>query len=510
MVRGGLSLKEAILEMKSITKAFPGVIALDSVNFSVFPGEIHALVGKNGAGKSTLISIISGVYGPDKGELFVDGTKIPYSHLHNLPVSTVYQESTVFPNLSIADNVFAGDEPINSLAMVSNQTKIEETKKLLEIFQLNFNPLTLVTQLSPAEKKLVEILRALQKKSRIMILDEPTAALTLAETKKLFQLLHNLKKSEIGIIYISHRLEEIFEVADRVTVLRDGVWQGTEYINQIDMQRLITMMVGKKKELIEEVKKDEVEVKDKGGVLCEVKNLTHYYRKFKDISFQIRKNEILGLAGLIGAGKTELAKAIFGQERLETGEIELEGKKISINSPLDAIHNGIVYITENRKEEGLFLDTSIKNNIVAPDLASVANHMGFISDQKINQISTQVIQQFNIKAYDADQITNTLSGGNQQKVLLGLWLHLKPKVLLVDEPTVGIDVESKTEIYKLLRKIADSGVAVIMISSEIKELLNNSDRIITMYKGTIIEEFIASQVSEKELLASISGISNRE
>ncbi|NMA14428.1 MAG: sugar ABC transporter ATP-binding protein [Clostridia bacterium] len=233
-------------------------------------------------------------------------------------------------------------------------------------------------------------------------------------------------------------------------------------------------------------------------------------KKFKDISFQVRKNEILGLAGLIGAGKTELAKAIFGQERLEAGEIELEGGKISINSPLDAIHNGIVYITENRKEEGLFLDTSIKNNIVAPDLASVANHMGFISDQKINQISTQVIQQFNIKAYDADQITNTLSGGNQQKVLLGLWLHLKPKVLLVDEPTVGIDVESKTEIYKLLRKIADSGVAVIMISSEIKELLNNSDRIITMYKGTIIEEFIASQVSEKELLTSISGISNRE
>ena len=510
MVRGGLSLKEAILEMKSITKAFPGVIALDSVNFSVFPGEIHALVGKNGAGKSTLISIISGVYGPDKGELFVDGSKVSYSHLHNLPVSTVYQESTVFPNLSIADNVFAGDEPINHLSLVSNQTKIGETKRLLEIFQLNFDPLTLVTQLSPAEKKLVEILRALQKKSRIMILDEPTAALTLSETKKLFQLLHNLKKSEIGIIYISHRLEEIFEVADRVTVLRDGVWQGTEYINQIDMPRLITMMVGKKKELIEEVKKDEVEVRTKDEVLCEVKNLTHYYRKFKDVSFQIRKNEILGLAGLIGAGKTELAKAIFGQERLETGEIELEGKKISIHSPLDAIHYGIVYITENRKEEGLFLDTSIKNNIVAPDLTTVANNLGFISDHKINQISNQVIQQFNIKAYDADQITNTLSGGNQQKVLLGLWLHLKPKVLLVDEPTVGIDVESKTEIYKLLRKIADSGVAVIMISSEIKELLNNSDRIITMYKGTIIEEFIASQVTEKELLASISGISSQE
>jgi len=234
------------------------------------------------------------------------------------------------------------------------------------------------------------------------------------------------------------------------------------------------------------------------------------YRKFKKINLMVRKNEILGIAGLIGSGKTELAKAIFGQEKIEEGEIFLQGRKITIHSPTDAIAQGIVYITENRKEEGLFLDMTVKNNIISPDLNSVSGNMGFIYDQKIDQIATGVINQFDIKVFHLEQITNTLSGGNQQKVLLGLWLHLKPKVLLVDEPTVGIDVESKSEVYKILRKIADSGVAVIMISSEIKELLNNSDRIITIYKGSIVEEFNTSQVSENELLASISGISSRE
>ena len=503
-------MKDTILEMKNITKAFPGVLALDSVNFNIFPGEIHALVGKNGAGKSTLISIISGVYGPDKGEIFLDGRKVGYSQLHAFPVSTVYQENTVFTNLSVADNVFAGDEPANHFSLVSSQKKIGETKKLLDIFQLDFNPLILVTQLSPAERKLVEILRALKKKSRIMILDEPTATLNITETKKLFQLLKNLKKSDIGIIYISHRLEEIFEIADRVSVLRDGKLQGTEDIKHINMQRLVAMMVGEKTELVEEKKKESVQLEPIGEICLEVKKFTHYYRKFKKINLMVRKNEILGIAGLIGSGKTELAKAIFGQEKIEEGEIFLQGRKITIHSPTDAIAQGIVYITENRKEEGLFLDMTVKNNIISPDLNSVSGNMGFIYDQKIDQIATGVINQFDIKVFHLEQITNTLSGGNQQKVLLGLWLHLKPKVLLVDEPTVGIDVESKSEVYKILRKIADSGVAVIMISSEIKELLNNSDRIITIYKGSIVEEFNTSQVSENELLASISGISSRE
>ena len=496
--------------MKNITKAFPGVIALDNVDFGLTVGEIHALLGKNGAGKSTLISIISGMYIPDGGDISYENRHVDYHHLHSLPVATVYQESTLFPNLSVADNIFGGDEPSGFLSLVKNKEKIQETKQLLELFQLDISPLTPSLQLSPAEQKVLEILRAIRKKCQILILDEPTAALTLQETNRLFELLKGIKKTKVGIIYISHRLEEIFQVADRVTVLRDGKLQGCKAIQEMDMPKLVVMMVGKQTELEEVQKRARVESKARGTPRLEVKSLTHYFHKFRDISFSIAPGEILGIAGLVGAGKTELAKSIFGAEKVEQGEIVLDGKAVQIYQPQEAIEHGIVYVTESRKEEGLFLDMTIGENIASSALKEIAGSLGFIHETNLHKLAREAIDRFNIIAQGTNQVTNTLSGGNQQKVLLGIWLHLHPKVLIVDEPTTGIDVEAKTEIYKLLRTIAESGTAIILISAEIKEGLNNVDRIITMYNGQFTGEFMPAEVDENTVLEYISGLRKEE
>jgi len=499
-------MKNLTLEMKKITKAFPGVVALNEVDFSLRAGEIHAIVGKNGAGKSTLISIISGLYFPDKGDVYFNGQKVKYSQLHLLPVATVYQESTLFPNLTVADNIFSGDEPVKFLSVVNQKEKVKETKKLLKLFKLNISPLAPVIQLSPAEQKVLEILRAVRKKCKILILDEPTATLTLKETSWLFKLLESIKNINISIIYISHRLEEIFNIADKVTVLRNGELQGCKYLNKMDMHKLVTMIVGKEIELGEIKKKLPVKLKLDKKPRIEVKEFTHYYNKFKQITFSVSPGEILGIAGLVGAGKTELAKSIFAAEKVEHGDILLDGNPVQIKNPEEAIKKGIVYITENRKEEGLFLGMTIGENIVSTALSDVSGNFGFIINKNVNKLVQKMIDRFNIITHGGDQITNTLSGGNQQKVLLGMWLHLKPKVLLVDEPTVGIDVETKTEIYKLLRSIAKSGTSIVFISSEIKELLDNTDRIIAIHNGRFMANFIPNETDEKEILECISGI----
>ena len=499
-------MAKTLLKIKKIVKVFPGVIALNKVDFRLKSGEIHTLLGKNGAGKSTLINIISGLILPDGGKIFWQNHEIDYPQIRHLPVATVHQETTIFPNLTVADNIFSGDEPSDFFAFVKNTAKIKETKKLLALFNLDISPLMLASQLSPAEQKVIEILRAIRKKCKILILDEPTAALTLKETERLFELLKEVKKTNIGIIYISHRLEEIFKLADKVTVLRDGCLQGSKNIEDLDMHKIVTMMVGKQIDLEEINIEPAPTVNADETPKLEIKNLRHHFHKFKDISFSVKSGEIMGIVGLVGAGKTELAKTLFGAENAESGEIFLNGKCLQIGAPSDAIRNGIVYVTENRKEEGLFLEMTIEDNIVSTVLDLISGKFGFIKKEASQKLANQALNQFNIIASGTKQAVNVLSGGNQQKVLLGAWLHLRPEVLIIDEPTIGIDIEAKAEIYKILRRIADTGAAIILISSEIKELINNSDRIIAMYNGTFTGEFTPDEANENEILKFISGM----
>ena len=499
-------MADTLLKIKKIVKVFPGVVALNQVDFRLKSGEIHTLLGKNGAGKSTLINIISGLILPDGGKLFWGNREIDYHQIRHLPVATVHQETTIFPNLTIADNIFSGDEPSGLFAFVKNTAKIEETKRLLALFNLDISPLMPASQLSPAEQKVIEILRAIRKKCKILILDEPTAALALKETERLFELLEEVKNTNIGIIYISHRLEEIFKIADKVTVLRDGSLQGSKNIEELDMHKVVTMMVGQKTDLAEINIEPTPAVKADETPKLEVKSLRHCLYKFKDISFDIKAGEILGIVGLVGAGKTELAKTLFGAEKAAGGEIFLKGKSLQIGAPGDAIRNGIVYVTEDRKEEGLFLEMTIADNIVSTALDQISGKFGFIKNKASQALADQAINQFNIVSSGTKQVVNVLSGGNQQKVLLGAWLHLRPEVLIIDEPTIGIDVEAKAEIFKILRKIANSGTAIILISSEIKELINHSDRIIAMYNGAFTGEFEPDEASENEILKSISGM----
>lgn len=495
---------ETVVALRGITKAFPGVVALDRIDFDLRAGEIHALVGKNGAGKSTLISIISGIQAPDRGEVLRGGSA---AGAHPAPtVATVYQESTLFPNLSVADNIFSGDEPAGLLSLVKTREKIRETERLLALFNLGVSPRAPILSISPAEQKVVEILRAVRRDCRVLILDEPTATLALRESSRLFELLKGIRETQVGIIYISHRLEEIFQVADRVTVLRDGKLQGTSDIRDISMNRLVSMMVGQQTDL-ERVQRRAAAgpVADRPPVL-EARAITHHHHKFRGVSFSVYPGEILGIIGLTGAGKTELARTLFGLERLEEGQVRVDGKEVSLRTPREAIGRGIVYVTESRKTDGLFLDMSLRDNISAPVLEEVAGGLGFLNRGRMDGRVREAIGQFDIATTGARQVVNTLSGGNQQKVLLGIWLQLRPRVLMVDEPTVGIDVSAKAEIFRLLRRIADSGTAVILISSETKEVINHSDRILTLYNGRKTGDFPTGRVDENLLLEHISGV----
>lgn len=502
-----MSRSKKLLQLKNLTKAFPGVVALDKVDFGLNQNEIHAIVGKNGAGKSTLISIISGVLQPDTGEIYWKGNEISVPKIPSLPVSTVYQGMTIFPNLSVADNIFAGYEPTSNFALVQEGRKENRTKELLKMFDINIPPNSPVTALSPAERKITEILRALERESEVLILDEPTATLTRGESQQLFNLLGKLKESGISVIYISHRLEEIFEIAERVTVLKNGKKQGAELLNDVTMRELVEMMVGEAAGFFEAEKTQKDEKIGENKKTLEVKNLAHNAGAFSSVSFNAYEGEILGLVGLVGAGKTELAKAIFGAEEILDGDIFLEGDKLNIGSPRGAIDNGIVYMTEDREEEGLFLEMPIKDNISSTILDEISKTLGFVDETKSEKKAKEAINQFDIQTYSSKQIAATLSGGNRQKVLLATWLQLNPKVLLVDEPTAGIDVQTKADIYSLLEEIADTGTTIIIISSEVKEILNQTERILTMYRGKITGELLPENTTEGEILEYISSSS---
>ncbi len=494
------SAVEPLLGVTGIRKAFPGVLALDDVDFDLKRGEIHAVLGKNGAGKSTLIQIIAGILVADAGEVRLEGGALPLGDLSALNVATVFQESTIFPNLTIAENIFAGNEPSRDRRAGRRQLAAEHLAR----FGIAADPDAAITILSPAERKVIEIIRALERDCRILILDEPTATLSLNETSRLFELLRQAKAGGLAIIYISHRLEEIFQVADRVTVLRDGRVTRVSDVEDLDLEGLVAEIVGHGEK--EAPVSAAVTRRDATApVRLEIRGLTDGAGRFRDLSLEIRAGEIVGIGGLIGVGKTEFARAIFGAEPVAHGTILLDGAVVAPRSPAEAIGHGIVYVTEDRKHEGLFLDMTIEDNLCAPILRRFAGGWQMLSGRAMAAAARAAAAAVRVKATGVDQIVATLSGGNQQKVLIGRWLQLDPKVLIVDEPTVGVDVSAREEIYRLIQARADAGTAVLFISSELKELIENCDRIVAMHGGRIVSAFDAGAVSEQELMIAVAG-----
>ena len=484
-----------LLTMQNISKTFPGVVALDSVDFDLKRSEIHVLLGENGAGKSTLIKILSGAYPKDKGEIFINEKRVEVDNPKKaveLGISVIYQEFTLNPFVSVAENIFLGREPTSLLGMINWKKVFNDAAKILERVGIRLDPRAPVRSLGVAQRQIVEIAKALSLDATILILDEPTAVLPRSETEKLFSILHVLKKEGIGIIYISHRLEEIKMIGDRATVLRDGKKIGTVRVNVVETDTIVQMMVGRK------LHYKSIPKREFGSDALRVEGLT---RKgtFEDISFHVRKGEILCFTGLVGAGRSEVAKAIFGAGRPDKGKIFLFGREIMIKSPADAVSLGIGYLSENRQDEGLVLKMSMQSNISLSALGKVATGI-IISEKKERQEAARFRDELNIHTPSLDQLVKFLSGGNQQKVLIAKWLLTEAKVLIFDEPTRGIDVGTKEEIHQIISGLAQRGVAIIVISSELPEVLKIADRIIIMRAGKIAAEIGHEEANQEKIM----------
>ncbi|MGC9329892.1 MAG: sugar ABC transporter ATP-binding protein, partial [Candidatus Hinthialibacter sp.] len=468
-----------ILQMVNICKTYPGVQALKKVHFEILEGEIHALVGENGAGKSTLMKILAGAETLDSGEIRIHGEKVvidsPQQAQH-LGISIIYQEFNLVPQLSAAENIFLGREPTR-LGMVDFSAEKKKARQILDRLGIQFDVDVPVSQLSIAQQQMVEIAKALSVDARIIAMDEPSATLTLHELKSLFNLIRTLKQQGISVIYISHRLEEIFEICDRLTILRDGEWIDTRLICDIDRDGIIERMVGRK--ITDEFPKESFRP---GNPVLQVENLSRGF--VKDVSFSIREGEIVGLTGLVGAGRTELARMIFGADAPESGKITFAGKPLQRHDPRQAIDRGICLLTEDRKAQGLILGMRIRENITLPKLSEFCRFF-FIQGSKERRSAQKQMENLQIKAPSMETIVNNLSGGNQQKVVLAKWLLANSKLFIFDEPTRGIDVGAKREIYLLMNQLIQRGAAILMISSELPEILGMSDRILVMNRGRL-------------------------
>ncbi len=495
-------MKKPILEMKGISKEFPGVKALDNVDIKVFEGEVLALLGENGAGKSTLMKIMSGVYSKNAGEILWEGKPLSIKdtkHAQDIGIAIIHQELNLIPHLSIAENIFIGREPITRFGNIDWKKMNESAGSLLKKLNINKDPKELLGNLSMGQRQMVEIAKALSLNASIIIMDEPTDALTDKETKSLFKVINELKAENKAIIYISHRLGEIFEVCDRVSVLRDGKYVGEESVAHIDEDGLIEMMVGRK--LSEQFPRVEVE---KGETVLKISCLKNKY--VKDVSFEVGKGEIVGIAGLMGAGRTELGKTIFGYIKRDQGDIYVNGEKISIKSPSDALRHGIAYVSEDRKNEGLVLGLSVRDNM---SLSSLDELKGFLLniDKKIEEeLVKDYVDKLNIKTPGIKQQVKNLSGGNQQKVSIAKCLMTKPNILILDEPTRGVDVGAKKEIYELINLFKKDGMSIIMISSEMPEIMGMSDRILVLHDGKITGEFSREEATQDGIMKCAVGI----
>ncbi len=488
-----------VLSLKDITKKYPGVLALDRVSLDFMEGEVHALLGENGAGKSTLIKAVAGAIDLDGGLITVNGVEHPKMTPHisrGLGIEVIYQEFNLVPTMSVAENIFLGDRTNKSI-LVDFKTMKTKTREIFSLFNVDINPDAMVQDLPPAKQQIVEIAKAVSKNVKILIMDEPSAPLSVAEVEHMFDIIRHLKQSGVSVIYISHRLEEVFRISDRVTVMRDGQYVATKLTKETNRKELIGLMVGR--ELKESYP---ARSNPRGEIALEVKNLSG--NGDKDISFSVRKGEILGISGLVGAGRTELAMLLFGADPIESGEIWVEGKPVQIQSPQDAIQNGIGLLTEDRKGKGLFLEMGVGWNISFPIIRRLSKY-GIVNTKTENEIAEKYKQRINIKTPSLMQRVINLSGGNQQKVVLAKSLAAESDILIFDEPTRGIDVGAKQEIYHLMRELANNGIAILMISSEMEELLGMSDRIIVLCEGKLAGEVKREQFSQDYILDLASG-----
>jgi len=478
------------LEMRGISKTFPGVKALNNVSLKAWGGEVLALMGENGAGKSTLMKILSGAYQADPGgEILIDGRPVAISDpiaAKRHGIAIIYQELALAPNLSVAENIFLGVEPSSAGGRIDRRAMREGCRPVLERLGAPFGPDTPVGSLSIAEQQLVEIARALHAKSKILVLDEPTTALSSRETERLFALVRQLRADGIAMVYISHRMAEIYELSDRVSVLRDGGYVGTLNRDELSAEALVKMMVGR--DLSSFYTKTHDPHGSRGPVALEVRGLTDGGRRVKPCSFQVHQGEVLGIAGLVGSGRTELARLIYGADARQGGEVLLGGEGVAISAPEDAIGLGIAYLTEDRKGLGLFLDMSCGENINLGVIARDAKAAGTLDLAAGKRRAAQAFQALRVRAASPVVPVGSLSGGNQQKVLLSRWLETGPKVLILDEPTRGVDIGAKSEIYRIIDELAKRGIGVVLISSELPEVIGTCDRVLVMREGRIVGE----------------------
>ncbi|WP_156183154.1 sugar ABC transporter ATP-binding protein [Mesobacillus campisalis] len=497
-------MEQPILEMKKISKAFNGITVLDNVDFSVKKGEVHALMGGNGAGKSTLMKILTGVYTADSGDILIEGKPVNirnYEEAQQNNISMIFQEFSLIPTLTVAQNIYLTREKKTSIGLLDDQDCEKKTEKLLEELGVDIKPDDIVQNLGVGYWQMTEIAKALSQKAKILIMDEPTSSLTKTETEVLFSFINKLKAKGYSIIYISHRMDEIFEICDRITILRDGRYITTETCSDTDLDKVIQHIVGMEFDQAFEWK--ERPYATDVPPIFEVKNLNA--GKVRNINLTIQPGEIVGIAGLMGSGRTELLRSLFGIDHIDSGEILVNGQQKKIKEPRNAIDAGLALIPEDRRMQGLVLEHSVKDNLILPILSKLKKGT-FTDNKKANEVSKELVQKLNIKTDNIFKQARLLSGGNQQKIVLAKWLANDPTVLMLDEPTIGVDIGAKTEIVEIIRAMAESGKAVLVVSSELPELLALSDRVIVMHDGSIKKEMQRREIkTEEELQYAIQG-----
>ena len=499
--------KKAIIELKNISKSFPGVQALDDVSISFYPAEIHAIIGENGAGKSTLIKIMGGVYQRDSGQIFIQGGKCEIEDVaeaQRIGISVSHQELSLIPDLTVMENLCLGIEPrVGRSAFIDKTTMRKAAIKIMKPLGLNINPNAYIRDLKTADRQMVEIARAVSRNANLVIMDEPTSSLSSREVTTLFDTIRTLKKNNVGVIYVSHILSEVLSLADKITVMRDGCVVRTLEACDADENILVKSMVGR--EIKDYFHKKE---KDVGDVILEIRNLTREPH-FSNISFDLREGEILGISGLVGAGRTEIMRAIFGSDKYESGDTYIKGKKVNIQSPQKAIELGLGFVPEDRKLEGLMLEMPVSQNISLPSIKSTARR-GFVDNKWENDICKEYINKLKISTPSKNTISKSLSGGNQQKIVVAKWFAAFSKILLLDEPTRGIDVNAKSEMYSLMNNYTKDGGSIIMVSSELPELLNMADRIVVIRQGKVSGILDRKEATEEKIMTLASSIKNTQ
>ena len=502
-----MSEQDTILEVHGVTKRFPGVLALDEVSFGLWAGEAHALVGENGAGKSTLIKVVTGVYPPDEGEIFFAGERVSFGsprEAQGAGISTIYQDTNMVPLRSVAQNIFLGREPRNRFGLTDTARMKREAEELLGRYGIEADATVPVRSLGVGVQQMVAIAKAVSLDARVVIMDEPTSSLEAREVETLFGVIRQLREDGVGVVYVSHRLEELYEICERVTVMRDGKVVHTGDLEELPRLELIAAMLGREAPEVEErVASSETRADGTGEPVLKAQGLTAHHAP-RDVSLEVHEGEVVGLSGLLGSGRTETAKAVFGARHLDSGTVSVGGREVDPGSPSEAIKNGLAFVPEDRKAEGIIPELSVRENIVAAALPRLSRG-GIISQKEQDDLVERFMDRLGIKASGPDQPVGELSGGNQQKVMLARWLCLGPKVLILDEPTQGIDVGAKAEVQRLISELAEDGLGVVMIDSEPEEIVEGSDRVVVLRNGGVAGTLAGEELTEQNLVHMIAG-----